>query len=311
MRVLSSHIVIGQLEFDWVGSVEIVSSWQMFTDTADIRLPSHLKINKDELLDYIKFGDKTVIKLGYDGELDTVFEGYVTDIHPGVPVSIKCEDEMWRLKQESITASERQMSVKKLLNRYFKSYKHAFIDVSLGTMVIDNLNKVKVLEQLKGSFGLYAFFRGDILYVGKQYDVSTARKHTFILDYNIADDELSYKRKDQVKIKVKAISNNADGSKLELELGDDEGDVRTLNFYNLSKVALQEAAKRELSRLKYDGWRGDFTAFGTPLVRHGDIVSLHKQTGESDKTGSYWVDKVVYNFGKDGFRQKISLGPRS
>jgi len=312
MKILNSHISIGKLQFSWVASVDIVSSWQLFTDTAEIKLPAHLKINKDELLGYLNFGDKVQIKLGYDDDLKTVFKGYVTDIEPGVPVTLKCEDEMWRLKQESITASARKMSVKKLLNQYYTGYKHRFINIELGAMVIDNLNKVKVLEQLKGSFGLYAFFRGDTLYVGKQYDTETARKHRFVLDYNIAGDSLAFKRKEQVRLKVKAIANQPDGSKLEITLGDDDGDTRTLNFYNLTKAELKKAAERELERLKYDGWRGSFTAFGQPLVRHGDVVRLEKQDqSKDDKTGNYFVDKVSYHFGTDGFRQKISLGPKA
>ncbi len=311
MKVLSSHISIGKLQFYWMASVEVVSSWQMFTDTAEVKLPAHLKINRDELLNHIKFGDPVTVKLGYDDDLNVVFKGYVTDIKPGVPVSVKCEDQMWKLKQESITASERNMNVEKLLNRFFTGYQHRFINVELGTMVMDNLNKVKVLEQLKG-FGLYSFFRDETLFVGMQYDPENAQKHVFVLDYNIVSDELEFKRKDQVRVKVKAISNMPDGTKKELELGDDDGDMRTLNFYNLSQAELKKAAERELERLKYDGWRGSFTAFGLPFVRHGDIVRLKKQDDSTgDKTGEYWVDKVVYQFGTNGFRQKITLGPRA
>jgi hypothetical protein len=311
MKILICHIIIGSLTFKWVNNLEVESAFELFTDTAMIKLPAHLKINKDELLNYINFGDKVIVKVGYNNNLTEIFSGYVTDIKPSLPIEIACEDEMWKLKQETVTASGRNMTVGKLLKQYYASYTHKYLDVQLGTFYIDNLNKVKILEQLKSDFGLFSFFRDDTLYVGLQYDPDIAQKHTFVLDYNIADDSLEFKRKEQVKLKVKAVSNNKDGSKTEIELGDESGDQRTLNFYNLTKSQLQEHATRELERLKYDGWRGDFTAFGEPLVKHGDIVKLKKLNDEkSEKSGEYWVDKVVYSFGVDGFRQKITLGPK-
>ncbi len=310
MKILICHIIIGSLTFKWVQSVEIESAFTLFTDTATIKLPAHLKINKDELLQYINFGDKVEIQAGYNNVLTPLFTGYVTDIKPTVPIEIKCEDEMWQLKQQTITDSGKNMTVEKLLQKYYADYQHKYLNVELGTFYIDNLNKVKVLEQLKSDFGLFSFFRDNTLCVGLQYDPETANTHQFILDYNIADDDLQFKRKEQVKIKVKAISNNKNGTKTEIELGDETGDQRTLNFYNLTVTQLKEHAERELERLKYDGWRGSFTAFGEPIVKHGDIIELKKQDDSTgDKTGQYWVDKVVYSFGTDGFRQKITLGP--
>lgn len=311
MKILICHIIIGSLTFKWVNSIEVESAFELFTDTAKIVLPAHLKINKNRLLNEINFGDKVEVKVGYTGNFTTIFKGYVTDIKPSVPIEISCEDEMWKLKQVTVTDSGRNMTVEKLLNKYYSDYQHKFLNVELGTFYIDNLNKVKILEQLKSDFGLFSFFRNDILYVGLQYDPDVAITHNFILDFNMADDSLQFKRKEQVRLKVKAISNNKNGTKTEIELGDNEGDSRTLNFYNLSETKLREHAERELERLKYDGWRGDFTAFGEPIVKHGDIVRLKSnEQGDNDKVGAYWVDKVVYSFGVDGFRQKITLGPK-
>jgi len=309
MKRLSAHITIGKYRFDWVNSVEIESAWKMFTDTAVIKLPAHLKINRDELLNYFKYGDRVIIRLGYDDRLQMIFAGFITEIKPSVPIEIKCEDEMWWLKQDNITYSGKRLKLSDLINELFADYKTDYIDVSIGNYYIKNLSRAKILEKLKSDFGLYSFFRGNTLVIGKVYNPDTANEHKFKLDYNVVENDLIYKRKDEVKLKVKAISNKADGSKIEIELGDENGEQRTLNFYDLDKVALKKYAEAELERLKYDGWRGSFTAFGEPFVRHGDIVELQKE-GHSDQTGKYWVDKVVYSFGTDGYRQKITLGSR-
>jgi len=309
MEILKCDIQIGKLSFQWVNSIEVESSWQMLTDNATIVLPANIKVDKNKLSEQIKTGDKVTIKTGYKERLNTVFIGYVTYVKPSVPIEITCEDEMWKLKQVSINVSGRAKDLDEFMHQYYSDYEVDALNIAIGKYYYANKSKAKVLEELKSDFGLYAFFRNEKLVVGKQYSGSGSAKIKFKLDYNIITDELEYKRKDQIKLKVKAISNNADGTKLEIELGDADGESRTLNFYDLTKSELKEFAQREIERLKYDGWRGSFTAFGEPFVRHGDVVEL-EHAEDSDKKGFYYVDKVVYTFGIDGYRQEITLGAK-
>lgn len=313
MKVLVCKILIGNIVFNWVNSVEIESSWELLTDKAVIKLPGNLKLNNNKLSKYIKHGDTVSVKIGYNNHLNTVFTGYITNIKPKVPIEISCEDEMWKLKQDTIVDSGKKMNLEKLVNKHYSDYKVNYYNIELGNYYIDNVSRAKVLEQIKSDFGLYSFFRNDSLVIGKRYDKNTANTLVFKLDSNesnIVTDNLEFKSKDQVRLKIKAISNNADGSKTEIELGSSDGESRTLNFYNLSKSELKEAADREKERLIYDGWRGSFTAFGEPFVKQGDIVKL-KLTVESDKEGFYWVDSVKTSFSTGGFRQEIKLGART
>jgi len=309
MEVLICKILIGTLTFNWVGNVEIESSWELLTDKATITLPANVKVDHNKLAKSISYGEKVTIKIGYNDNLNTVFTGYITNIKPKVPIEITCEDEMWKLKQNSIIDSGRNQTLNKLLKKHFSTYKTDSYDIEMGTYYIDKISGAKLLEQIKSDFGMHSFFRNDVLVVGRRYNPDTANHAKFKLDYNMVEDNLEYKKKDQVKIKVTAISNNSDGSKTEIQLGDPEGEARSLNFYNLSKTELKAAAERESERLIYEGWRGSFTAFGVPVVAHGDIVELiHSE--ESDKVGKYWVDEVKSTFGLDGYRQEIKLGSR-
>lgn len=309
MKVLNCNISIGEYIFTYVKKLEIETSWKMLTDTAVITLPSNVKdaFNHNKLSKAVKAGDPVVISIGYDEELVEAFRGYVTHVAPRVPVQITCEDEMWKLKQNNIVDSGKKQYLNDLLAKHFPNYTINAINVEIGKYYIDNISGAKFLEALKKDFGLYSFFRGNTLCVGKRYDRNTSGAAKFKLDYNIAKDDLEFKAADQVKLKIRAISNNSNGTKTEVELGDPAGESRTLNFYNLSKAELQAAAEREKERLIYDGWRGSFKAFGEPFVKHGDIVTL-EHNEESDKTGKYWVDAVKYTFGTDGFRQEIKLG---
>lgn len=312
MKILSCDISIGKLNFNYVVSVDVDSSWELLTDKGTIELPANIKVDRHQLSKSIKVGDEIAVKCGYDGVLNTIFQGFVVGVKPKVPIEIMVEDEMWKLKQNTLNDSGRKQTLSELLDRHFSAYEHDEIDIELGSYYIDNLSGAKLLESIKKDFGLFSFFRDKKLIVGKRYNRETATVHNFKLDYNIAEDDLEFKSKEDVKIKVKAISNNADGTKEEVELGDPEGDARTLNFYNLSKKELQTTAELELERFKYDGFRGSFKAFGEPFVKHGDIVNLiYQEEGESEKSGKYWVDSVGYSYGTDGYRQDIKLGSRT
>lgn len=315
MRVLNSHTTIGDFSFEWLNNLEIESGWEHSTDKGKIVLPKKVQIKNAtgdvvaELSDYIKVGQKVLVRIGYDGVLNTVFSGYVSDFIPKTPLEILVEDEMWNLKQTTITGSAKNETVEGLMSKHFSAYISDVVNVSLGNYYIQGLSQAKILEQLKSDFGLYSFFRGDTLVVGKRYNSVTAATHIFQLGANVVSDDLVFKEKDQIKLKIKAISNNADGTKTEIEIGDIDGEERTLNFYNLSARELRLAADREKERLLYDGYRGSFTAFGEPFVKHGDIVVVNDYQQDASDS-SYWVDEVVYSFGINGYRQKITLGPR-
>jgi hypothetical protein len=54
---------------------------------------------------------------------------------------------------------------------------------------------------------------------------------------------------------------------------------------------------------KDTGFRGSFTTFGSPIVRHGDRVKLVDPV-INDRNGFYIVKSVETSFGQNGYRQK-------
>ena len=96
-----------------------------------------------------------------------------------------------------------------------------------------------------------------------------------------------------------------DNSKIEVEVGDTEGDVRTLHFYNLAKAELEKIAEESIKTLRYDGYSGSFLTFGQPMVNHGDIVEIEDL--KYNRAGQYLVKRVLRTFGAQGYRQKIYL----
>jgi hypothetical protein len=307
MKKLTSEIKIGSFSFSYVHGVTIESSWENLTDTAKITLPQNLRFNQNKIRDLIKSGMPVSIALGYDGENTTLFTGFVTGISPKAPLEITCEDYAWQLKQNVITDTIANCTIERLLQKHFNGIASKFLNANLGTFTINKASQAKVLDDIKRQFGLRSFFRGSTLVVGLIYDPEKAKEQVFNFQRNIVSNNLTFKSKDDVRLRVTAISNQSNGQKLEIIVGDADGEQRTLNFYNLTAADLKENANRELERLKYDGYRGTFTAFGEPIVRHGDIVRLTNPE-ESDRTGRFWVDAVTYEFNQSGFRQTIKLG---
>lgn len=310
MYILNSHINIGAYEFDFVSETQIESSWKEQTVKGSITLPAALRFDKGKLKTSIKKGDAVTIKIGYGDDLNTVFEGFVSRVKPSVPVIIEVEDAMWKLKQIEINDTAKNETVKSFLERNLPDYEIDCFDIELPRFVASKITAAKLLDQLKSDYGLYSFFRNGKLVVGKQYDPENYEVQIAKFGYNILDNSLEYTAKEDVKIKVTAVSNMASGEKIEIQLGDADGEDRTLNFYNLPKADLQKVAQKEMERLMYDGYRGDLTMFGDPFVRTGDVLELQDDE-DTDKTGRYWIDGVTYSFGTSGFRQSIKLGART
>ena len=297
-------MTLGTLELDFVHMIEIESSWKLLTDTATVKMPANLGVNRLRLTDYLSHGELALISLGYNGANEQVFSGYINRFNGKVPVEIYLEDEAYQLKRKTLNGNFSRLSE---LTAALDTWVVTYEDIDWGQFIVQNETVGHVLERLRKEYGLYCFFRADALHIGGQYSDGGVT-HTFRLDWNTISDELEYRRREDIKLKVKATSHLGGDVKLEVELGDGEGESRTLNFYGLSDSELRKAAERELDRLKYDGWRGTFTCFGEPIVRHGDRVTItHPE--QSDRTGTYYVDSVSTSFGVDGYRQKIELGP--
>jgi len=310
---LSCKIVIGKFVFDYATAIEITSSWDQFTTTAMIKLPHKLEFNGEPIISgedsLFKRGDAVEIFLGYDDNLVKEFEGFVSDVNPATPMIITCEDLMWKLKQTSLTKSFREVTLKDLLSDILSGQGVDFeaVDANLGKFRITRANIVEIFEEIKKTYGLVTFAQGGKIFSGLAYLPELQEERVLDLNHDVvSSDELIFKRADDVKIKVKAISINSDNTREEVEFGDSDGNQTTFTFYNLSKQDLQETAERELEKLKFDGYRGSLVAFGSPFIKHQDVVSI-TDPKIPERQGRYLVKEVVTTFGVSGFRRKITL----
>lgn len=320
-------IKIGEEELSYITDGEVNSSWKTFTDTARLTIP--VKAKKDNRTIYIgsenifKKGDFATISVGYFPNIKQIFEGYLTKITPREVVELELEDPSWILKQTNITVSYVNITLENLLNNIMKvaiekaspvikealkKVKIVSIGATFPAFRVTNANIVQVLDELKKTYALTSYFREQTLYVGLAYNAGGA-KHTFEFQKNIIDGgDLEYRKEDDVKIKVKVTSMLETNKKIEVEVGDTDGEQRSLFVYNITSVAeLKKIGEREKEKFKYEGFFGNFETFIEPIVKHGDeITIIDPKTPE--RNGTYLAEAVNPTFGINGYFQKITLG---
>lgn len=306
-------IKIGSYSFSFVTELSISSSWNMLTDVCEIKIPQRLKKGDETIIagdnNIFKRGDRVEVEIGYYPNLERVFTGFVSAIKPESPLALVCEDSAFLFKESNITTSYEEVSLSTLMEDLCP-IEFETIEANLGAFRISNVNFAQVLKELKKTYGLISFVRDEKLFVGLAYYPEQRVDHSFSFQKNIIEDDLEYRRADDVKVRVKAISILPDNEKIEVQVGDSSGAQRTLTYYDLNEEDLKERAERELPRLKFEGYRGGFLTFGEPLVKHGDSVTL-KDLKFPEREGTYLVDGVDVTQGaSQGFRQKIKLGPK-
>lgn len=293
-------------------SVQIESGWKFLTDKAHIVLPRKVKdFDRQKVRELFRKGDPVIISLGYDQKLRTEFKGYITHVAADIPITIKCEDEMWKLKQQPVNISLKSTTLKGFLKQIVSGYAVDAMDIDLGPVRYAKSTVAQVLEQLKEKYSLYSYMDGTTLKVGKVYADNTGAAIPLHLERDVVNQSLNYKHKEDVRIRIEAVSTLSGGKKLKVTVGDDDGEQRQLSYYGIEVEAeLVKLAQLDLKKYKVDGFDGSVTTFGIPVVQHGDKVALTSEL-YPDRNGTYYVEEVRVAFGENGYRRQLKLGEKA
>lgn len=299
-----------------ISEVEIESSWKMICSTAQVVLPRNIKdFNQNKVKDWFKRGDKVEIYLcyGLDEDLILEFSGYITQVSADYPITIKLEDEMWRLKQIPVNFSSKNEKLKSFVQKYVTDYPILIdAEVPLGAINIKNKTLGEVFKKFQEDLSLYPFIRNGKLVVAKPYSDVTDKIPVFDLERNCVSNDLNYLSKEErtVKVIAESVQNFAKTKKkLKFELGDPDPKTtinKTLSVTTLND--LQAEVRRIYDLYKKEGFDGSFTTFGTPSVQHGQKVKITSSL-YNDREGIYYIDSIKKKFSRDGYRQEIELGP--
>lgn len=299
-------------QLDKITELEITRDTEKLTDECRLTLPKKIKWDNETEIP-IQRGDTIQIWLGYNDDLQPAFTGYVRDVGARTPVVITCEDEMFRLKQiRTQKKSYRNVTLDTLLrDQNLPCPIEVMGEHHLGQYRVTAENIAELLGHLQEN-GIRSFFCYEderaVLYSGILFERDNRPTQVFATDTNIIDDQnLEQQKAENMRLRIEAISLMPNNRKLKVEVGDEDGDRRTLHAYNLKEKELKTWAEQEMKRLKRDGLTGHFTTFGYKLVDKLDVIGL-KTDGK--RQGVYQVKKNIIKYGTNGFRQEITLGPR-
>ncbi|MFN4025928.1 MULTISPECIES: late control protein [Flavobacterium] len=318
MFILESKVEIGSYIFNQVNEIEITKSVEELSDTAVIKLPTRFKVRQNGeqkfTEDAIKVGDKVTITLGYEGKYSGVeFTGFVKKISPKIPLEIHCEDALWVLRRKNITRSWEKTTMKEILTEVVKDTPVQLADnipsVNLDKWIIKNANGAQVLESLKKDLLMTAFINDEgKLYCGLQQLTNVGQTVVYDLNYNLVENNLEFKSKEERKIKIKYTYIDKENKRKSIEVGDPDGEQRTYHTSVISDTKkLEEMANAEIEKLKYDGFEGDVTSFLIPYATRGMKAKL-LDNEHPNREGNYFIKKVVTTFGTGGARRKITIG---
>ena len=289
---------------DKVTEVEITRDTEKLTDECRLTLPKKIKWDGTAEIP-VQRGDAVKVWLGYNDDLQLAFMGYVRDVGFKTPVVITCENEMFKLKQmPAQKKAYKNVTIETLLQEQGISY-------DIKVMGEQNLGQYRVTADTVAALlghlhenGIRSFFRYEegapVLYCGVLFERESRPTQVFATGVNIIDDQnLEQQKAENMRLRIKAISLMPDNKKIKVEVGDADGEHRTLHTYNKNESELRAWVEQEIKRLKRDGLTGSFTTFGYRLVDKLDVVGV-KIDGE----------KNVIKYGTGGFRQEITLGAR-
>ncbi len=318
MFILKCKILIGGYAFNSINEVEITKSVEELVDTAVIKLPTKFKIRSTGELKYIeeviKPGDQVKITLAYEGKFEKVeFTGYVSKVSPKIPMEIQCEDSMWLLRRKNTNKAFGKTTLKEILNEVVAGTGIQLSDkvpqMQIDKFIIKDANGTQVLQKLKEDFALSIYLDDEgKLYAGLEQMNNIGQVAIYDLNYNLVSNDLEFKTEEEKKLKIRYTYIDKANKKRQVEVGDQDGELRTFHTSVISDEAqLRKMAEAELKKNKYSGFEGSVKSFLIPFATRGMVAEIRDKE-HKNRQGKYYIKKVATSFGTSGARRTVTIG---
>ncbi len=317
--IIISESTSKKITFDYANAIEVVTSIADLTDTAVVKVSQKMQWRGQSIREFINPGDSIEIQAGYEEYgYQTLFKGYLRKVETTkIPMELHCENEMARLKGVMLKP---KIYKNFDLAQFFRENCPGIKVVSPATINFGEVtvaNEMSMAEFLNGFKQKYAYFKpffiGNELYaISRTYTRADTKPITLDPTRNIVSDNLTYIRKEDVKVSVKATSIQKDNTKLEVTVPDDSKNATENKHFYLPGYtdikSLKEEAQKILDSFKCDKMTGTVTTFGVPYIRKCDLVLLHDEDHPERNNRKFTVNAVTYTISTSGYRQKITLG---
>lgn len=314
MFTLTSDIKIGKNTFPGIHEVVVKRSVNDVAATAVVKLPVTAVLHTSgkapaqiEVAKAIRVGDAVRIRLGYDGDMRDEFIGYVKRLNLKTPLEVECEDAFYLARGRNVTLSGTK-TLETVLAECGLNVARAE-SLTLKNFVVAAKSVAWVLMKLKKDYGLSVYFDFDGRVYAVRHGSVIGDTVRYLMRHNVVnDDKLQYMRKDDMKIYIKAVAFQKDGTKVEAKKGDESGTAKTLYFYGVTDMSeLATLAQIELDRYSFDGYQGQITTFLQPFAAPGMVAQVRDNV-YGQRSGTYFIESVETSFGMSGARRKVELG---
>lgn len=315
MYTMIYDIEIGNYKLGMLDSVEIHRSVELLSDTAVITLPAAQYNNALEIEDKLKRGDMVDIMLGYEetglvGEFSGWLQRISTD---GGSIKLHCEDDMFLFRKEIPDEVVKKITLQNLLEKVISGCGLDLrVDCSYSwtydKFVIHDATGYDVLKKIQEECGADMYLCDGTLHVHPPGEMMDDERF-YDLALNVEEEDLTYRRAEDKKVKVVVKAILPDGTVKEVETGSTGGDKIEVKCATSDEASMKARGDLEVKRRSFDGYEGSITGWLIPMCRPADSVTLHDEDYPY-KDGTYFVTSVTTTFGKDGGKRKIDLGFR-
>ncbi|GEP52382.1 hypothetical protein FNO01nite_30540 [Flavobacterium noncentrifugens] len=297
-----------------LASLKINCSVDNLADVAEITLPEAVMNQVLSLEASIPRGTSLIIKLGYDGQLEKEFEGFIQDITTNdSTLKILCEDALFLFRKSVKDLELKPTSIKAiaqyLVNQIDPSFKVSCdYNISYEKFTIHQATGYDVLKKLQEETKANIYFdtSNKILHIHPPY-IEKGADVVYSMHRNIEKSSLEYKRAIDKKVEVTIESTNIKGKVTSIKRGTTGGDSITLKVGPMTAAAMEEIAAAALRKNNFDGFAGTFDGWLVPFVRPGDSAH-YIDLDYPHKKGTYYVVGVETTFDESGGKRTITPG---
>lgn len=297
-----------------MAEVEIVKDVDNLADVATIVLPESIMNDVLNFEDKIGRGTEVKVEMGYNGNLETEFVGYIRDITVNdSSLKILCEDALFLFRvsvpdKELKTVTLRQVA-QYIVDHVDPSFRvDSTYDISYEKFTVHQATGYDVLKKLqeeaKGNFTFDT--ENKILHIHPPY-IEKGGEVFYSMQENIEESSLEYQNKLDYKLEVTVESTDIKGNVRKITAGSTGGDKITLKVGSMSEASMKEVADSALKKQNAAGYEGSFDTWLVPYVSPTYSARI-KDEDYPEKTAYYYVKSVTTSLSESGGKRTITPG---
>ncbi|OBX20973.1 hypothetical protein BAA08_14555 [Bizionia sp. APA-3] len=293
---------------------EIITSVDNLADMATIVLPEAVMNEPLNFENKIGRGTEVLIQLGYDGNLEDEFTGYIQDItNNDSSLKILCEDALFLFRVGVPDVEQKPTSLSQIAQYVIDNIDGSFTlncdyDVNYEKFTIHQATGYDVLKKIQEETKANIYFdtKNKVLHVHPPY-VEKGGEVFYSMQKNIENSSLEFSNKLDTKVEVTIESTDINGNVNKVVSGTTGGDKVTLKVGAMDEDSMQKIADNEVLKQSAAGYEGSFDTWLIPFCKPTYSARI-KDEDYPEKTAYYYVKSVTTTLSEAGGVRTITPG---